>query len=65
MADNVLSTAEAAEILGITVRAVQGLCQRETLEAKKVSGVYVIDRGSVEEYKVKKEGEAQEKINNQ
>ena len=43
-----LTTKEAAELLGITPRRVQELIKNGALEARKASGVWLIDKDSVD-----------------
>lgn len=43
-----LTTKEAAELLGITPRRVQELIRNGALTARKASGVWLIDKGSVD-----------------
>ena len=43
-----LTTKEAAELLGITPRRVQELIKNGALEARKTSGVWLIDKDSVD-----------------
>jgi excisionase family DNA binding protein len=59
--DDVISTAEAAKILGISPRAVNGLCQRKTLEAKQLGREWAISRASVLRYKTQKENQEPQK----
>jgi excisionase family DNA binding protein len=59
--DDIISTAEAARILGISQRAVNGLCQRGTLEAKQLGREWAVRRVSVLDYKAQKEAQEQQK----
>ena len=43
-----LTTKEAAELLGITPRRVQELIKNGALTARKASGVWLIDKDSVD-----------------
>ncbi|MDQ3919973.1 MAG: helix-turn-helix domain-containing protein [Acidobacteriota bacterium] len=48
MSATLLTTAEAANRLGLTVRAVQKMIEAGRLEARKVGRDYLIDPGSLE-----------------
>ncbi len=48
MSTTLLSTAEAAERLGLTIRAVQKMIEAGRLEAQKIGRDYVINPSSLE-----------------
>jgi excisionase family DNA binding protein len=51
MSDELLTTAQAAERLGLTVRAVQKMIESERLEAQKVGRDYLIRADALESIK--------------
>ena len=50
MRDNLLSTSEAALILGVTQETVSRLIKKGKLEGQKMGGFFVVSRVSVEHY---------------
>ena len=60
MSDNLISSLQAASILGITIQAVGGLLRRGTIEGQKIGRDWVVSKDSVLSYKTEKE--AKEKI---
>jgi excisionase family DNA binding protein len=48
MSTTLLTTAEAADRLGLTVRAIQKMIEAGRLEAKKVGRDYLIEPGALE-----------------
>lgn len=60
MSNNLISTSEAASILGITIQAVGGLLRRGTIEGQKIGRDWVISKDSVLSYKAQKEAKEKE-----
>lgn len=60
MSDNIISTSEAASILGITLQAVGGLLRRGTIEGQKLGRDWVVFKDSVLSYKAQKEAKEKE-----
>ena len=60
MSDNIISTSEAASILGITLQAVGGLLRRGTIEGQKLGRDWVVFKDSVLRYKAQKEAKEKE-----
>ena len=54
MSDKLISTSEAASILGITIQAVGGLLRRGTIEGQKIGRDWVVSKSSVLSYKAQK-----------
>lgn len=50
----IVGTREAAEILGISTRAVVALIKRGTLSAKRLGREWLVDKRSIQAYKKKK-----------
>ena len=48
MSDELLTTSEAAAVLGLTVRAVQKMIENGRLEARKAGRDYLINRNALE-----------------
>ena len=48
--NRLISLAEAADIYGLTPDHLRHLAQRKRLKAKKIAGVWLTTRASVEEY---------------
>jgi len=61
MANEKITAQEAADILGISRRAVNGLINRGTIQAEKFGAQWAVSKASVLAYKAKKEAEATEK----
>lgn len=55
MAD-LIDAKEAAKILGVSRQWVTKLIRTKKLEAEQVSGVWVIERSKVEDYKQRRQG---------
>jgi hypothetical protein len=55
MSDKLISTSDAASILGITIQAVGGLLRRGTIEGQKLGRDWVVYKDSVLNYKAQKE----------
>lgn len=53
-----ISTFEAAEMLDLSPRSIARLCRKGRLKAKRMSGVWLVDRQSVEEYRTAAKGKA-------
>ncbi len=62
MSDNLISSSEAALILGITIQAVGGLLRRGTIEGQKIGRDWVVSKDSVLSYKVEKEAKERSKV---
>ena len=60
MSNNIISTSEAASILGITLQAVGGLLRRGTIEGQKLGRDWVVFKDSVLSYKAQKEAKEKE-----
>ena len=54
-----ITTSQAAEILEITIRAVQGLLNRGSIRGEKFGRDWIVDKDSVYEYKRRKEAKQQ------
>lgn len=54
MSDKLISTSEAASILGITIQAVGGLLRRGTIEGQKIGRDWIVSKDSVLSYKAQK-----------
>jgi excisionase family DNA binding protein len=61
MSTNLISTSEAALILGVTLQSVGGLLRRGTIEGKKIGRDWVVSKDSVLSYKAEKEAKEKEK----
>ena len=61
MCDNLISSSEAASILGITIQAVGGLLRRGTIEGQKIGRDWVVSKKSVLSYKTQKEAKEKNK----
>jgi excisionase family DNA binding protein len=61
MSTNLISTSEAALILGITLQSVGGLLRRGTIEGKKIGRDWVVSKDSVLNYKAEKEAKENQK----
>ena len=60
MSDKLISTSEAASILGITTQAVGGLLRRGTIEGQKIGRDWVVSKSSVLSYKAQKKAKEKE-----
>jgi len=49
--DDYITTSEAARILGLTTRTIQGLCFNGKIKAKKFGFLWMISKKSILEYK--------------
>jgi excisionase family DNA binding protein len=58
MKDELLSTREAAELLGLAQETISRLIQKKKLEGYKLGSFYVVVRSSVEIYAVNVNGKA-------
>lgn len=61
MEENIISAHEAADLLGITQRAVTGLLERGTLIGRKLGREWAIARQSVLDYKARKQAQQGQK----
>jgi excisionase family DNA binding protein len=51
MLDNIIGTAEAAEILGLSPDHVKLLCRQGKIKSKRIGKTWVIDKTSLIDYK--------------
>ena len=58
MPEDYITTAQAAEILGVAQTTVARLIYRKVLKAEKFGPVWQVERGSVEAYRQANEGKA-------
>ncbi len=58
---DIIGTAEAARILGLTQRMVVYLIKEGELEAKKIGPNWAIDKNSVESHKARREAQQGQK----
>lgn len=58
---DIIGSIEAAKMLGVSKQAVSNFCHDNKLVCKRISGVWVIDKKSVERFLKEREGELNDK----